>query len=83
MASRAQCEWAAREAGERGIETAVLQPPMPGIVRTGWPIGIAVKHDSRDLGYAVGDVLTELVDSGRMREIYASYGVEWLPPEIR
>ncbi len=82
MGSRAQCEWVAKEAAARGIEAAVLQPPMPGIVRTGWPIGIAVRHDSRDLGYAVGDALTELIDSGRMAELYASYGVEWLPPRI-
>ena len=82
MASRAQCEWVATRAAERGIETNVLQPPMPGIVRTGWPIGIAVKHDSRDLGYAVGDALTALVDSGRMAAIFADYGVEWLPPRI-
>lgn len=83
MASRAQTEWVARQAAEHGINTDVIQPPMPGIVRTGWPIGIAVKHDSRDLGYAVGDVLTEMIDSGRMQELYASYGVKWLPPEIK
>lgn len=82
MASRAQSEWVASRAAEKGIETEVLQPPMPGIVRTGWPIGIAVKHDSRDLGYAVGDVLTEMIDSGRMAELFASYGVRWLPPEM-
>ena len=83
MASRAQTEWVATQAAEHGITGEVLQPPMPGIVRTGWPIGIAIKHDSRDLGYAVGDVLTEMIDSGRMQELFASYGVQWLPPEIK
>jgi len=83
MASRAQCEWVARQAAGNGIATAVLQPPMPGIVRTGWPIGIAVKHDSRDLGYAVGDVLDAMIASGEMRELFSRYGVEWLPPEIK
>ena len=82
MASRAQVQWVATRAAENGIETAVLQPPMPGIVRTGWPIGIAVRHDSRDLGYAVGDALAELVDSGRMEELFAKYGVEYLPPRL-
>jgi ABC-type amino acid transport substrate-binding protein len=80
MASRAQTEWVARLAAERDITADVIQPPMPGIVRTGWPIGIAIKHDSRDLGYAVGDVLTQMIDSGQMAELYASYGVEWMPP---
>jgi hypothetical protein len=55
---------------------------MRGIVRNGWPIGIAVKHDSRDLGYSVGDVLTELIESGQIQAIYAKYGVKWLPPEL-
>lgn len=80
LGSRAQAQWVAYQASN--IESGVTQPPMPGIVRTGWPIGIAIKHDSRDLGYAVGDVLTELAESGEMQAIYAKYGVEWLPPEL-
>jgi len=82
LASRAQTEWVASEAIKSGIESAISQPPMPGIVRTGWPIGIAVKHDSRDLAYAVGDALSELVDSGEMESIYARYGVTWHAPVL-
>ncbi len=80
LGSRAQAEWVASQAMH--IESGIAQPPMPGIVRTGWPIGIAVKHDSRDLGYALGDVLTQLTESGEMNSIYAKYGVEWLPPKL-
>jgi len=80
LGSRAQAEWVAFQKSD--IESGIEQPPMPGIVREGWPIGIAVKHDSRDLGYALGDVLTELTASGQMQAIYAKYGVEWLPPEL-
>jgi ABC-type amino acid transport substrate-binding protein len=80
LGSRAQAEWVAFQADH--LESEVAQPPMPGIVRRGWPIGLAVKHDSRDLGYALGDVLTELTKSGKMQAIYAKYGVEWLPPEL-
>lgn len=82
MGSRAQTEWVARQAADDGIESIISQPPMPGIVRTGWPIGLAIKHDSRDLGYALGDVLTALLESGEMEAIYARYGVTWLPPEM-
>lgn len=77
MGSLAQAEWVAHVAG-RNSYTA--QPPMPGIVRRYWPVGIAIKHDSRDLGYALADVLAALVESGRMAEITASYGVEYRPP---
>ncbi len=80
LGSRAQMEWVAQESPD--IDSEIVQPPMPGIVRTGWPIGIAVKHDSRDLGYALGDVLTEMIESGDMKKLYASYGVEWLPAEL-
>ncbi len=80
LASRAQAEWVAFSASD--IESYITQPPMPGIVRTGWPIGIAIKHDSRDLGYALGDVLTELTASGEIQRIAQKYGVKWMPPEL-
>ncbi len=80
LGSRAQAQWVAFKSTT--IDSAVVQPPMPGIVRTGWPIGIAIKHDSRDLGYALGDVLTDLAETGEMQAIYERYGVEWLPPEL-
>lgn len=80
MGSQAQMQWVASQATERSSN--VTQPPMPGIVRTGWPIGIAIKHDSRDLGYAVGDVLTALQQSGEMTAIYERFGVKYLEPEL-
>lgn len=83
MASKAQSEWVAFQANKAGIESLVSQPPMPGIVRTGWPIGIAVKHDSRDLSYAVGDALTDLIETGKMKGIYQRYGVSWAAPKLK
>ena len=81
LGSSAQAQWVAFKADN--IQSKVTQPPMPGIVRTGWPIGIAIKHDSRDLGYALGDVLTELVNSGEMASIFRRYGVKWIEPELQ
>ncbi len=78
MGSRAQAEWVAFQSDK---ESKVHQPPMPGIVRRSWPIGIAIKHDSRDLGYALGDVITELINSGKLAEITKKYGVEYIVPE--
>jgi len=79
MGSKAQAQWVAKQA--TSIESEVMQPPMPGIVRREWPVGIAIKHDSRDLGYALGDVLTELIDSGEMAKICEKYGVSYNEPE--
>lgn len=80
MSSRAQAQWVAFSASER--DSNILQPPMPGIVRTGWPIGIAVKHDSRDLGYELADILSRLTESGEIRAICERYGVTYLSPEL-
>lgn len=74
MGPKSQIEWAASEIGPP-IE--VVRPSMPGLMITHWDIGAAVKHDSRDLGYALGDVITELRESGKMSEIFEKYGVKY------
>ena len=79
MASKAQAEWIAKQSPD--IDTRILQPPMPGIVRSSWPVGIGIKHDSRDLGYALTDVASEMVQSGEMKAIAAKYGVTFEAPE--
>ena len=78
MGSKAQTEWIAKQAAD--FESQIHQPPMPGIVRKSWPVGIAIKHDSRDLGYALTDIATELVQSGEMEKITAAYGVSFEAP---
>jgi len=78
MASKAQAEYIAKRAENR--DSYVVQPPMPGIVRRDWRVGIAIKHDSRDLGYAVGDALNEMIQSGRLAEVAAEYGVQYIEP---
>lgn len=79
MGSLAQAEWIATQAPD--IDSHIAQPPMPGIVRRSWPVGFAVKHDSRDLGYALADVATQLMTSGELAEITARYGVSYFSPE--
>ena len=57
-----------------------ITPPMDGIVRKEWVIGMAVDEKSRDLGYALGAAVTKLRQSGALKEIFAKYGVTYLPP---
>jgi ABC-type amino acid transport substrate-binding protein len=73
MAIKSQADWAAKVAG---APIEVVQPSMPGLMVRSWDIGAAVKHDSRDLGYAIGDELTKLRKSGEMEKIFAKYGVK-------
>jgi ABC-type amino acid transport substrate-binding protein len=81
MASRAQTEWVKFRNPERNFK--IVQPPAPGLVRRQWPIGMAVREDSRDLGYALGDVITALKESGELEAIFARYGVKLLEPVIK
>jgi len=85
MASRAQAEWVSKQAREQDAlhDSFIAQPPMPGIVRTGWPIGIAVKHDSRDLGYELEELFSQLSVEGELEAIYERYGVSYFPPELQ
>ena len=79
MGSKAQTQWIANQSPE--VESQIFQPPMPGIVRKSWPVGIGIKHDSRDLGYALTDVAFELIQSGEMEAIANKYGVSFTAPE--
>ncbi len=74
LAIRSQADWAASVAGPP-IE--VVQPSMPGLVVRSWNVGVAVKENSRDLGYAIGDELTRLRKSGELAKIFAKFGVKY------
>ncbi len=74
LGPQAQLEWAAREVGR---PVKVGRPPMPGLEVTGWDVGIAVKADSRDLGYKLVDTLTEMRKSGALTEIFKQYGLTY------
>lgn len=66
LEARAKAEW--------------LDLPTPGIVRQAWVVGMAVKENSRDLGYAIGAALKKLTESGELAQIFAKYGVTYIPP---
>ena len=55
---------------------------MPGFGKSSWPIGVAVKEDSRDPGYAVDDIIAGMVINGRMQQIFAKRGVTYRAPTL-
>lgn len=63
-----------------GLKAPFVEPEMPGIVRKNWVIAMAVREDSRDLGYAAGDVITKLRESGEMAKIFEKHGITYVPP---
>ncbi|MBL8659210.1 MAG: transporter substrate-binding domain-containing protein [Rhodospirillales bacterium] len=46
-----------------------------------WLIGAAVDERSRDLGYAVGDIIAEMVESGKMTRTFLDHGLSYAPPD--
>ena len=72
------------EAGLAVDETsgfAVHTPPLPGLVRSTWTIGVAVNQQHRDLGYAVDYAIEKALDDGRIPAIFTAHGLSFLPPE--
>ncbi len=69
--------------GQSPQKAVFIEPAMPGIVRSSWTVGIAVKENSRDLYYAIGNVLAELKTSGELAAIFARHGVTFIPPTIK
>lgn len=68
------------EAGLGAVRDGFVISPVaiPGAT---WPIGAAVDERSRDLGYAVGDIIAAMVENGEIARIFAAYGLSYMPPE--
>jgi ABC-type amino acid transport substrate-binding protein len=54
---------------------------MLGFGRPNWVVGVAVNQDSRDLGYAVEDIVAALTESGVIKRIFSAYGISYRPSD--
>lgn len=63
-----------------GAHATFIELPMPGIARSRWTIGMAVKENSRDLGYALGAALDKLKAAGTLAAICSTHGVTYAVP---
>jgi ABC-type amino acid transport substrate-binding protein len=77
FAQKAEVEYLLR--GLENFDTVV--PFFPGYGSPSWQLGVAVHHAYRALGYVIDDAIAELIANGQMEQIFANYGVSWLPPE--
>lgn len=62
-------------------ELAVHSPPLPGLAVGKWTLGVAVRHSWRPLSYTVDDAIRAAVEDGRMKSIFAKYGITYKPPQ--
>ena len=54
--------------------------PMPGLDRTGWDLGLAVKADNEALAAALQAAMTELRRDGTVERIFQAQGISYSPP---
>lgn len=74
MAPRSQLEFGLTDALD------IHQPPLPGFSVGQWTLGVGINFQYRPLAYAVDDAIRYALDDGRVAQIYAHYGLSFLPP---
>lgn len=77
VATTAQIEAVIADNPEAGIK--LRKGPLPMMMSPGWDIGIAVKENSRNLGFRLEEVLEQMTADGRMAAIFKGHGVNWKP----
>lgn len=53
----------------------------PGLFNERWNIGLAVSANTRQLGYAIDDIMVELVKSGTVEALYKQHQLSYSKPE--
>lgn len=67
---------------ELGAKADFIRPDMTGIFQEQWTVGVAIHNDSSGLADAVRTVLAKLMSEGKLKGIFAKYGVTYVaPPE--
>ena len=77
MGPRGQLEWGLRD----GLD--LHEPPLAGLARGRWTLGVALHFAYRPLGYMVDDAIRDGLSSGRIEAIYSSYGMTHVAPQLR
>lgn len=65
---------------EQKASAQFIKPDMTGIFQEQWAVGVATHIESTGLMDAVGKVLAKLKDSGKLKAIFAKYGVTYIAP---
>lgn len=65
---------------ELGAKAEFIRPDMQGIFQDQWAVGVAVHQESTGLQDAVGKALKKLEASGKLKSIFARYGVTYIAP---
>ena len=61
---------------------AIHEPPMPGLAVGKWTLGVALRMNYRQLAYAVDDAIRAAAEDGRLKAIFAKYGLTYVAPSF-
>lgn len=76
---RSQAE--AAMAAARSPTAMALSPlPLPGVPENGWPLGMAIKTEHKELGQALEKAMTELRASGQLLALFQQQGMTLTAP---
>ncbi len=59
----------------------VHEPPLPGLAKSKWTLGVGINFRYRPLAYSVDDAIYAALQDGRVAAIFDSYGLTFTPPE--
>lgn len=77
---RSQAENALSQRKTDAPHWAMSPLPLQGLPANGWPLGLAIKADSKELGQALEKALQALRDSGELLAIFKNYGMTLTAP---
>jgi ABC-type amino acid transport substrate-binding protein len=77
--SRAQAEAAVHMTSDKQRWT-LSSVSLPGVMPAGWPLGLAVKADNKELATALDNALASLRQSGELLKIFQSHGLTLAAP---
>ena len=77
---RSQAEAALAQAQPRPAHLALSSMPLQGIAANGWPLGLAIKTENKDLGQAIEVAFKELRGNGELLAMFQQRGMTLTAP---
>jgi len=77
---RSQAEAAAAQAKAKPEEFLISPMSLTGLPENGWPLGMAIKSSSKDLGQALDVAMKALRDSGELLAMFKTRGMTLTAP---
>ena len=75
---QSQVQWSV---GQKGLNYDLDTDGIEQIGKQQWDIGMAVRHDFRELAYTIEEIIDAMVNTEVVKEIFEKYHIQYLLPE--